>query len=547
MKTTKLFPKVHYNEDYSLFGSHTLYEVALNALKQKFGIRKQELDAEFLRGLKEGSEAKNINVFEGKNIRPIQSTQKVSDLFKNEKIVDFVKKKAVEDLQQQKNKFKGMKPDKQECHRDPNYGKIKAKIANINAGKGIERFFNKYVKKPDTILTFTDDLTIYDAKAHREAKEKGLDPYQYVRDMRSGGIALPQQYLHKNFIKFKDLKNPPGLVPTHVDMLDRLPSDADIEELPTPEPHQIEYKKLSLPGSPSPIIQNASPSPPASPTKPATPPSGPKPATPPSGPIEEIGEELTLQEQQKLKQRLLNELDQEKRKIYSRYQGDNPKFTREDKKALQIQFDRALTEAEDPMTINAENYTHYFNAKIVKKPKVPVEQPKEIPVIKPGASKEEVAKLLENVPELKKTPQKPTNTVVIPDYSKYTVTTLLAEKDTLNAQLDATSAPRTKGILRAKIQALDKELSGRISQHTGILSQCKIDEMRKWEISILDRELASVKSGTVRHKQIQEKKDVVTSKKYGLDDWKRFVEGRLMPLPTTPKKTPGSSRKGSRK
>jgi hypothetical protein len=196
-----------------------------------------------------------------------KQTDKISDIFKESKVINETRHQTIFNLQNQlkkteseiKEKFsKNLSLKNMNLFKgtpikdlDPNINtlikqkqSLQEKLNRVRLGKGLDTMRNasQLIKGPETILTISDNFTIFDRDAYYSAKASEKDIHERINDIRTLK-QIPRDLLpHFNV---KELMGPPEIIPNEQEAYKRQMQDPYLNKFAAlPEP------KIKIPKSP---------------------------------------------------------------------------------------------------------------------------------------------------------------------------------------------------------------------------------------------------------------------------------------------------------
>jgi hypothetical protein len=229
-----------------VFGTWNPYDVALKSGEKAGEIQRAENVAK-VESMKEGALSAPITYFE-KDLRsssgafvPKQQTKNISKIFQEPAVIRETRHQTLNTLQNELHSVESeIKKEFSKSFEVKNINmfsnspikaadvehlikqknKLQEKIGRVRIGTTLytARNASQLIKGPETILTITDNFTIFDKNAYYEAQTKGLDVHERINDIRTKGAI--SRHLIPHF-EVKELMGPPELIPTKNEALKR--------------------------------------------------------------------------------------------------------------------------------------------------------------------------------------------------------------------------------------------------------------------------------------------------------------------------------------
>jgi hypothetical protein len=277
--------------DFSVaFGTWNPYDVAIKNVKQANDIKKAESIAR-VEGMKEGALSAPIVYFERDvrstegNFMPKVQTKNITKVFKEVNVKKETKNQTINALS---DRLKTINEEYKLAITTPMKSKrvnpevvplpTELKFENIDVEKTKQLLkekeslttrlttirstnpnnynnftnFSQLVKNPDTIMTLTDDFTIFDSAAYYQAINTGNNPIEKINDIKNKVNRIPSELLPH--YKLTELMGPPELLPTGVNAYrrelsnplhkkNRLQLTYNVDTLDIPHPQFTPIKK----------------------------------------------------------------------------------------------------------------------------------------------------------------------------------------------------------------------------------------------------------------------------------------------------------------
>lgn len=212
-----------------VFGDKSALDIAIKNSDKAVKYSIQDVNDKFMEGLKQGATLDRYTILEP-NSNKFYSRRKLGDIYNYQPVKDYMIEHKLKPYEDQINEInenietlsKGLTETeiKQSIELELlEEEKLKSILTRDNIiSTGITdptKYFNKYIKNQNQIISINDRFTLYDSYAINKLKEKkigvsSLNIKEYIRDDRKLGI----HENHMMYFKIDEFMGPPNMIPT---------------------------------------------------------------------------------------------------------------------------------------------------------------------------------------------------------------------------------------------------------------------------------------------------------------------------------------------